>query len=105
MLPVEPGRPAPSRQRYSGSVVEDKLADNVDGLLALGQEAREHLPDVDHFRPDFELDLNARGLRTIGDAVRVIEQGLGVADLDQQGRQAFQIGIERGKRCARILAL
>ena len=70
-----------------------------------GRKRRKQMPHVDHLWPHLELDSDARRFRAIGETVRIIEQGLGLAYLDQQRRQAFQVGIERrGERRTRIFA-
>ena len=41
------------------------------------------MPDMDHFRPYLQFDPHIGGARRLGEAERVVEQGLGGADLDQ----------------------
>src|SRR5215469_17217821 len=90
----------------SVGMLDDKLAQTVDRLLTLGQEAREQMPNVDHFGPHLELGLDACRLRAIAKPSRIVEQYLRISHLDQQRWQSSQIRIERrGEGCAGILAL
>ena len=58
---------------------------------------------MDHMRPDFERDRHVLSTSRGGETHRVVEQRLGRADLDQQRRQAPEIGIKH--REARVLAV
>ena len=54
------------------------------------------MPDVRHFVPNLERDVDTRGASLFGEARRVVQQRLGVADLQQQRRQAAEVGMQRG---------
>src|SRR5260370_27185397 len=89
----------------SGGMLFQEAADSIDRLLALGQERRKHLPYVNHFGPHFELGADSRRLRAIGQASRIVEQCLGLADLNQQRRQALEVSVERRREWrARVLS-
>ena len=85
-------------------MLDDELADSFDGLLTLGQEACEELPDVDHLGPNLKCYFNSGGACPMRGAGRVVEQDLVVADLDEQRRQPLKIRIKRrGERVRALL--
>jgi hypothetical protein len=88
---------------FLGCVVDYALTDSVSDLsggmctherapfldrpetrLQLGMK---QMPDVDHFWPDLKVNTYVRGAGRFGEADRIVEQGFGGADLDQQRRQ------------------
>jgi hypothetical protein len=50
--------------------------------LARLQFGMEQVPDVDHLRPDLEINAHVRGARHPREADRVVEQGFRGADVD-----------------------
>ena len=73
-----------------------ELSHAVNGLLSLGKDGREDLPDVGHIIPYFQGHINPGFLGLVGEANRVVEQYLSRAYLDKQGGQPVQVGIEGG---------
>ncbi|WP_332309094.1 hypothetical protein [Candidatus Burkholderia verschuerenii] len=55
-------------------------------------ERRPDLEDMRHLPPDLQIDFDAGGARSLGEARRIVEQDFGVADLNQKRRQAREIG-------------
>ena len=53
---------------------------------------------MDHAVPDLQLDIDAGGARLVGEHDGIIQHGFAVADLDQQRRQAREVGIERRRQ-------
>ena len=92
-------RTGPTQGQYRDSRY-GRVAANEGGRLtqcgaAFGQDCRKELPDMRQPRPDPQFRLHA-GLPGVFDhAARIVQQDFGVAHLDQQGRQAGQIGIKR----------
>ena len=66
-----------------------------------GSNARSTRKRMDHVRPDLERHRHVRGARFGCEARSVAEQRLGRSDLNQGGREAAQIRVER--RDARVL--
>lgn len=64
-------------------------------LPSLGKDRGEQVPDVNHIVPDVHLDLNACLSSDPRQPRRVVQQDLGVANLDKGRRKAAKIGIER----------
>jgi len=61
------------------------------------------VPHVRHFVPHLEGHVHIRFARPFGQARGIVQQGLGVTDLNQQRRQAGQVGVQRGgQRVLRI---
>ncbi len=84
----------------------NELADAFNCLLTLGEETREEVPDMDHFGPNFEFDLDVCRFRAVRKTIGIVEQRLRITDLDQEWWKPFQIGIERCcERRAWIFAL
>src|SRR5229473_4852182 len=79
----------------SGSLRPHEGARRLDRPLAGLQLGMKQRPDMDHLRPDLEFDAHVGGAGQPGEADRIVEQRLGGTDLDQQRRQAREIGIER----------
>jgi hypothetical protein len=53
-----------------------------------------------------QIDINVRRTGRFGESKRIVEQGFGRADLNEQRREPFQIGIDRrGQRRAGIGAI
>jgi hypothetical protein len=74
-------------------------------LAAFRHEGMEHLPDVRHGGPHGQFDPHAGGAGPRGQFRGIVAQGLIGAHVNQQRRQAAQIGIQRGgQRVARIAA-
>ena len=64
-----------------------------------------HVPDMDHLRPDLQIDRDIGGAGELGEANRIVEQDLCRTHLYQQRRQPAQIGVERrGERRTRYAA-
>jgi len=57
----------------------------VDCLLALREEMREQMPYVRHLRPHLQRDVHAGRLGALSEPFRIVQQRLGVADVDQEG--------------------
>src|SRR5229473_4354179 len=96
---TEPGALSGNLRPHEGA----RRFDRPLSRLQLGMKQR---PDMDHLRPDLELDMHIGGAGQFGEADRVVEQRFGGADLDQQRRQASEIGVERRReRRARIGAV
>jgi len=81
----------------------DKRADPLDCLLSLSEFSGPGLPDVPHPIPYFERNLDSHGAGLLGEAGRVAEQHFVIAHLNQQWRQAMQLGVDR--RCQRGLGV
>ena len=61
--------------------------------MRLGKLRTEHLEDMDHAVPDFQINIDAGGARLVGKHDGIVQYGFSVADLDQQWRQALEVGI------------
>jgi len=58
---------------------------------------------MNHFGPDLQIDADIGGAGRFGQPDRVVKQGLRRTDLDQQRRQALEIGVDwRGQWRARV---
>ena len=79
----------------SADVRADESADMFNGLLRLRQNCREQLPHVDHLRPDLQAHLYPTTLCPLDQPLGVVEQYLGLANLNEQRGQPCEIGIER----------
>jgi len=64
------------------------------GAASRGQLLLKQMPGMDHIRPHLQCYPHIGRPRYGGEPHRVIEQGFGRADLDQQGRQSSEIGID-----------
>src|SRR5271166_562115 len=73
----------------------DKSADPADRAAALRQHTRVELPDMEHARPDLDLDRRAGRAQLQRHPYGVVAQKLIAADLNEDGRQARRIAIER----------
>jgi hypothetical protein len=60
----------------------DEGAAAIDPPAAGGERRIEEMPDMDHLGPDFEIDAHIGGTGGLGQAQRIVEQGLGGPDLD-----------------------
>ena len=49
---------------------------------------------MNHFGPDLQIDADISGARGFGQRDRVVEQSFRRADLDQERRQPFEIGVD-----------
>ena len=54
-----------------------------------------HLEDVDHAVPDLQFDIDAGGQRPVRQHGGIVAHGFAIAGMDQQRRQAGEIGVER----------
>ena len=59
------------------------LFDRTPADFELGME---YVPDMDHLRPNLQVYTHISRTGDLGQPDRVVEQGLGRTDLDQQGR-------------------
>lgn len=75
--------------------MDHKFADAIDRLTPLFQHGCEHVPCVDHVRPDLELDLHPLATRALGHAKAVIQQGFCGSNLDQKRWKASHLGMNR----------
>ena len=73
----------------------DVGADPGDGVPGLRQQIGERVPHVEHVVPELERHVDAGRLRPLGEPLRVVEQQLARADLQQQRRQPGQIREQR----------
>src|SRR5262249_56812262 len=79
------------------------IATRLDRALPGLQLRVEHVPDMNHFGPNLQIDADIVSAGRLGQPDRVVKQGLRRADLDQKRRQAFEIGIDwRGQWRARV---
>src|SRR5690242_13504029 len=67
------------------------IATRLDRPLPGLQLRMEHVPDMNHFGPDLQIDADISGARGFGQRDRVVEQSFCRADLDQEWRQPFEI--------------
>src|SRR5260370_23979388 len=65
-------------------------------LASFGNPVRGELPGMRDNRPDFQLDGNASGASTFGEARGVIAQDFVRAHVNEKRRKAGEIGVERG---------
>ena len=79
-----------------GCVVAGPFADAGDGLLGFGEDGGEHVPDVEHFVPDFFGDFDAGVAGFLGGAGGVGEEHFVVADLHEERGEAGVVGVEGG---------
>ena len=79
----------------SAGVLADESADMFNGLLRLRQNCREQLPHVNHLRPDFQAHLYPATLCPPGQPLGVVEQYLGLGNLNEKRGQPCEIGVER----------
>jgi hypothetical protein len=70
-------------------------ADALDGPVGFGEKAGEGVPAVRHLVPDLERNVDAGGARPGGEPGGVVEEDLGVADVNEDGRKPLQIGVDR----------
>lgn len=70
------------------------IAARLDRPLPGLQLRVEHVPDMNHFGPDLQIDADISGARGFGQRDRVVEQSFRRADLDQERRQPFEIGVD-----------
>jgi hypothetical protein len=68
----------------SARALSDVCADALDGLLPLREHRGKEVPDVNHLLPDFERNINSGRPGTFRQTCRIIEQGLGIADVNEQ---------------------
>ena len=71
----------------------DKGADVLDGAASLRQHARIKLEDMEHARPDFEIDRRAGGPQPLGHAHGVVAKELVAPDLHEDRGQPRSIAI------------
>jgi hypothetical protein len=72
-------------------------------LTSFGNAVRGELPGMGNNRPDLQIDGNAGGAGAFGEASRIIEKHFVRAHVDEQGREAGEIGVKRGgERISRI---
>ena len=99
---VDEGEPGHCLQTHLGS---GELGDAGDGLVRLGHVPGRAVPHVDHVGPDLEGHVDAGSGGLGGEPGRVVQQNLGVADLDQERGQVGQVAVEgRGKRVLGVTA-
>lgn len=89
-----------TRARSAGSgrsvrVLPHECPDAIDGFDRLGNVRTEQLPDVDQALALLEGDVDARVSRALSDTSGVVEQQLPGAHLDEQGRKARVVGVQR----------
>ena len=83
----------------------DEGADLLDRLLGLGHISGVGLPDMPHAIPDFQCRVDAGLACTLRQADRVAQEDFTIANLNEQRRQAAQIGIDgRNERLDWIVA-
>src|SRR5438874_12251583 len=103
--------PAPVRAATPGLIssrasLANESTTDLNGPQSRLQFGMKQVPDVHHLRPDLKIDVNVRGTRDLGKSQRVVEQRLGSADLDEQGREPGEVGIDgRCQRRTRIGAV
>jgi hypothetical protein len=68
----------------STRALSDVCPNALNGPLPLREHAGKEMPDVDHLFPDFESDIYPCCLGTLRQTCRIIEQGLGIAYMDEQ---------------------
>jgi LmbE family N-acetylglucosaminyl deacetylase len=68
----------------------------VERLAPLGQDPGKDLPDVRDVVGEVELARDAGALRFLGDPHRVVAEHLVATRLDEERRQAVELGVERG---------
>ena len=76
----------------------NKRAAFRDRAAAGGKRRMEQVPDMDHLGPDLEADADIRSAGGPGEAQRVVEQGLGGPDLNEERREAPEVGIDRRRQ-------
>src|SRR6516165_7764868 len=89
---------AAARRAPSAEMRPNKRAAFRDRAAAGGKRRMEQVPDMDHLGPDLEADADIRGPGGPGEAQRVVEQGLGGPDLDEERREAPEVGIDRRRQ-------
>ena len=78
-----------------GETFLQPAADALDGLIGFGEEPGEGVPAMWHVVPDLEGDVDTRGAGPGGKPGGVVEEYLGVADVDEDRREITQIGVDR----------
>src|SRR5262249_1004991 len=95
----------PARGEASTRLLLHEGAYPLDGLLAFVEHRRERMPYVDHVLPGLVGHVDARFLGPLGQARRIVEQGLRGADLNEQRRQTREVRIDRrGQRRAGVFS-
>jgi hypothetical protein len=109
--PIEHGLPGARQNRHPRCVTNRRIAVSAcrgadersrcgERAAPVGQLLMEQRPYMDHVWPNFQRNANIRRASPRGDLDRIVEEGLGTADLDQQRRQTLEIRIKwGGKRC------
>src|SRR5688572_29050298 len=80
--------------RTSGDRLTDELTDARNGLLRFRKHGRKMLPHMRHVVPDLQLHLHAGRLGAFGERLGIIEQRFDGAHLDQERREATEIGMD-----------
>src|SRR5215472_1475693 len=94
---ASPGRHPAARRcdLVRGDAFAQPAADALDGLVSLGKKPGEGVPAMRHLVPHLQRDLDAGGAGPGGQPGGVVEEDLGVADVDEDRRQAPQVGVDR----------
>src|SRR5205814_8062045 len=79
----------------TGAPLPDEAATRGDGMHTSLQFGMKQVPDMHHLGPDLQIDVDIRGSGGFRQSKRIIEQGLGRANLDEQWREPIKIGIDR----------
>src|SRR5439155_22825336 len=93
--------PAPLWALVSFRLGVDEVGSAAEGRAGFGEEAVQHLPDVEDAVGDLEGRAAARTQDAFVDAARVVQQELVAADLEEQPREAVQLREHR--RGVRVL--
>ena len=67
----------------------------VDGALAVRRDVAHQVPDVHHVVVGRQRDVDAGLAPAVGEGADLVDEDLGAAGLDQQRRQAAQVGEQR----------